>query len=97
MQAPEHYPFIPLRRGGSPEGTAASVLLYVSYVITCATDCMSTAWLRLLLLMLWKLQVVLVSKKKRTYQSFVCTTLPRVSEHVERVSIIKYTPNLNKR
>ena len=37
-QAPEQYSFIPLRRGGTPEDAAASVLLYVSYVITCATD-----------------------------------------------------------
>ena len=37
-QAPEQYSFIPLRRGGTPEDAAASVLLYVSHVITCATD-----------------------------------------------------------
>ena len=37
-QAPDQYPFIPLRRGGTPEDAAASVLLYVSYVITCASD-----------------------------------------------------------
>ena len=42
---------------------------------------MSTAWLHLLLRMspgiLWKLQVVLVSRKERTtYQSYVCTTFP---------------------
>ena len=33
-QAPEDYPLIPLRRGGTPEDAAASVLLYVFYVIT---------------------------------------------------------------
>ena len=34
-QAPEDYPFIPLRRGGTPEDAASSVLLYVSfYIIT---------------------------------------------------------------
>ena len=33
-QAPEDYPLIPLRRGGTPEDAAASVLLYVSFVIT---------------------------------------------------------------
>ena len=32
-QAPEEYPFVPLRRGGTPEDAAASVLLYVSYVM----------------------------------------------------------------
>ena len=69
-QAPEQYSFIPLRRGGTPEDAAASVLLYVSYVITCATDFQYTftAWLHLLLHMcpgiLWKSQVVLVFKKK---------------------------------
>ena len=69
-QAPEQYSFIPLRRGGTPEDAAASVLLYVSYVLTCATDfqCMFTAWLHLLLHMClgirWKLQVVLVSEEK---------------------------------
>ena len=82
-QASEDYPLIPLRRGGTPEDAASSVLLYVSYVIKKnATDFqyISTAWPRLLLHMspgiLWKLQVALVSKKKRTYQSYVCATLP---------------------
>jgi 3-oxoacyl-[acyl-carrier protein] reductase len=32
-QAPEDYPFIPLRRGGTPEDAAASVLLYVSFFL----------------------------------------------------------------
>jgi hypothetical protein len=33
-QAPEDYPLIPLRRGGTPEDAASSVLLYVPYVRT---------------------------------------------------------------
>ena len=33
-QAREDYPLIPLRRGGTPEDAASSVLLYVSYLIT---------------------------------------------------------------
>jgi 3-oxoacyl-[acyl-carrier protein] reductase len=37
-QTAEQYSFIPLRRGGTPEDAAASVLLYVSYVLTRATD-----------------------------------------------------------
>jgi 3-oxoacyl-[acyl-carrier protein] reductase len=32
-QASEDYPFIPLRRGGTPEDAAGSVLLYVSFSI----------------------------------------------------------------
>lgn len=32
-QAPEAYPLIPLRRGGTPEDAAGSVLLYVAVVI----------------------------------------------------------------
>ena len=81
-QAPEDYPFIPLRRGGTPEDAASSVLLYVTFYVLIffknATDFqyMSTAWphllLRMSLVILWKLQVVLVSKKKRTaYQCYV--------------------------
>ena len=79
-QAPEDYPFIPLRRGGTPEDAASSVLLFVSFF---KEKCfwfliyMFTAWPHLLLRMspgiLWKLRVVLVSRKKRTtYQSFLC-------------------------
>ena len=32
-QAPEDYPFIPLRRGGTPEDAAAPVLLYVLFSV----------------------------------------------------------------
>lgn len=78
-QASEDYAFIPLRRGGTPEDAAASVLLYVSYVIkkyTIDFQCISTAWPRLLLRMslgiLSKLRAVLVSKKE--YQ-FLCLYL----------------------
>ena len=82
--APEDYPHIPLKRGGTPDDAAASVLLYVSHGVTCATNFqyLFTAWPHLLLLMspgiLWKSQVVLASKEKRTNYFYVCTTLPKV-------------------